>query len=65
MKTRTFISAIALACSVMASAQVVIDIDATQRGPKISPTHYGIFYEDINHAADGGLYAELIRNRSF
>ena len=46
MKTRTFISAIALACSVMASAQVVIDIDATQRGPKISPTHYGIFYED-------------------
>ncbi|MDE5969159.1 MAG: arabinosidase, partial [Muribaculaceae bacterium] len=31
----------------------------------MSPTHYGIFYEDINHAADGGLYAELIRNRSF
>lgn len=31
----------------------------------ISPVHYGIFYEDINHAADGGLYAELIRNRSF
>ncbi|MDE5839605.1 MAG: carbohydrate binding domain-containing protein, partial [Muribaculaceae bacterium] len=36
-----------------------------QRGPLISHTHYGIFYEDINHAADGGLYAELIRNRSF
>lgn len=47
------------------NAQVVIDIDATQRGPLVSPTHYGIFYEDINHAADGGLYAELIRNRSF
>ncbi len=46
-------------------AQVVIDIDAAQRGPKISSTHYGIFFEDINHAADGGLYAELIRNRSF
>lgn len=26
---------------------------------------YGIFYEDLNHAADGGLYAELIQNRSF
>lgn len=65
MKTRTLFSAVALTFSVMASAQVVIDIDATQRGPKISPTHYGIFYEDINHAADGGLYAELIRNRSF
>lgn len=46
-------------------AQVVINIDANERGPMISPTHYGIFYEDINHAADGGLYAELIRNRSF
>jgi alpha-L-arabinofuranosidase len=48
-----------------ASAQVTIDIDASDRGPKISPTHYGIFFEDINHAADGGIYAELIRNRSF
>lgn len=46
-------------------AQVVIDVDAQQRGPKISPTHYGIFFEDINHAADGGIYAELVRNRSF
>ena len=26
---------------------------------------YGLFFEDINHAADGGLYAELIQNRSF
>ena len=54
-----------LATTAALQAQVVIDIDASQRGPKISPTHYGIFFEDINHAADGGLYAELIRNRSF
>ena len=47
-----------------AQAQVTIDIDAQQRGPKVSPMLYGIFYEDINHAADGGIYAELIRNRS-
>ena len=46
-------------------AQVTINIDTQQRGPKVSPMLYGIFYEDINHAADGGLYAELIRNRSF
>ena len=26
---------------------------------------FGIFFEDLNHAADGGLYAELVRNRSF
>ena len=65
MKKKT---AFLIACSVccgIATAQVTIDIDANQRGPRISPTHYGIFFEDINHAADGGLYAELIRNRSF
>ncbi|MDP4185856.1 MAG: alpha-L-arabinofuranosidase C-terminal domain-containing protein, partial [Bacteroidota bacterium] len=32
---------------------------------KISPDLFGIFFEDINYAADGGLYAELIQNRSF
>ncbi len=31
----------------------------------ISPVLYGLFYEDINHSADGGLYAEMIQNRSF
>ena len=55
----------AVAAVTAVQAQVNITIDANQRGPEISPTHYGIFYEDINHAADGGLYAELIRNRSF
>ena len=48
-----------------ASAQVTIDIDLQKPGHAVSPTLYGIFFEDINHAADGGLYAELIRNRSF
>lgn len=46
-------------------AQVNIKVDVAQRGIEISPTLYGIFYEDINYASDGGLYAELIRNRSF
>ena len=65
MNLKTAITAAALAVTGAASAQVVINIDAEKRGPQISDTHYGIFYEDINHAADGGLYAELIRNRSF
>jgi GH43 family beta-xylosidase/alpha-L-arabinofuranosidase len=39
---------------------------ATDRSVKmISPDLFGIFFEDINYAADGGLYAELIQNRSF
>lgn len=45
-------------------AQVNIDVNPAQKGIEISPTLYGIFYEDINFASDGGLYAELIR-RSF
>ncbi|MGW4799456.1 alpha-L-arabinofuranosidase C-terminal domain-containing protein [Nonomuraea sp. NPDC004297] len=39
--------------------------DTRATGTKVSPDLYGVFYEDINHAADGGLYAELVRNRSF
>lgn len=42
-----------------------ITVDANQNGPAISDTMYGIFFEDINRAADGGLYAELVQNRSF
>lgn len=47
------------------NAQSKLTIDLKKTGVAVSPTHYGIFFEDINHAADGGLYAELIRNRSF
>jgi alpha-N-arabinofuranosidase len=42
-----------------------IEIDATKPLVPIQPTIYGIFFEDINFGADGGLYAELIKNRSF
>lgn len=42
-----------------------IEIDVNKRGNNVSPCLYGIFYEDINHAGDGGLYGELIKNRSF
>jgi alpha-L-arabinofuranosidase len=42
-----------------------IEIDAAAQGTPISPILYGIFFEEINHAGDGGLYAELVRNRSF
>lgn len=54
-----------LLSSSMSFAQINLDIDASKKDIAISPTLYGIFFEDINHAADGGLYAELIRNRSF
>jgi alpha-N-arabinofuranosidase len=44
-------------------AQVTVAAD--RPGPAIAPTMYGIFFEDINFAADGGLYPEKVKNRSF
>ena len=43
----------------------LITVNAKKLGADIQPTMYGIFFEDINYAADGGLYAELVKNRSF
>ena len=42
-----------------------IDIDVAQEKAEISPMMYGVFFEDINRSADGGIYAELIFNRGF
>ena len=52
----------AAACSAPAHR---MDIDLEHPGAPVQPTMYGIFFEDINYAADGGLYAELVKNRSF
>lgn len=46
-------------------APIQLTYDISAGGKPVSPTLYGIFFEDINHAAEGGLYGELIRNRSF
>jgi alpha-N-arabinofuranosidase len=43
----------------------VISVDAAHVGAAISPAMFGIFFEDINFGADGGLYPELVKNRSF
>ncbi len=42
-----------------------IQVDTKKTGSPIQKTMYGIFFEDINFGADGGLYAELVKNRSF
>jgi alpha-N-arabinofuranosidase len=48
-----------------APAPDVIAVQASRPGADIAPTMFGVFYEDINFAADGGLYPERIKNRSF
>ena len=57
--------ALSVSLSVLGQNTYKIDIDATKTLVDIQPTMYGVFFEDINFAADGGLYAELIKNRSF
>ena len=50
---------LSLLISVAATAQ------QTKGGKRISSDLFGLFFEDINYSADGGLYAELVQNRSF
>ncbi len=67
MSKQRFIT-VTILLSMAASLQAgtaTIAIDTTQKGPAINPRMYGIFLEEINHGVDGGLYAELIRNRGF
>lgn len=47
------------------SGVTVLDLNAAKPGAEIQPTMYGLFFEDINYGADGGLYAEMVKNRSF
>ena len=55
-----------IAATISASAQPAkITVQADQPGHAISPTLWGVFFEDINLSADGGIYPELVRNRSF
>ena len=63
---KILLSLMAIAAAVSMSAQVnEMKVRVNKPGAEIQPTMYGIFIEDINFAADGGLYAELVMNRSF
>lgn len=65
---KTLLTTLALAGSLTVCAQTAsheMVIQTKKLGAEIQPTMYGLFFEDINYAADGGLYAELVKNRSF
>ncbi len=61
---RKYLFFITFCLALQAAAQALFDFSTAHRGPMIGPLHYGIFYEEINHAGDGGLYAQLVRNGS-
>ncbi|MBR2235391.1 MAG: carbohydrate binding domain-containing protein [Prevotella sp.] len=65
MKLKLFSCTLLLAGTLTAQAQHVMDVNTKKLGAAVQPTMYGIFFEDINYAADGGLYAEMVKNRSF
>lgn len=67
MNKKRLLSCIIAASSLLgAYAQPhTFDVNTKKVGAAVQPTMYGIFFEDINYAADGGLYDELVKNRSF
>lgn len=66
MKMNFLAALLALGCAATASAEVnKLVIEPNGKGAPIPKTLYGLFFEDINYGADGGLYAEKIKNRSF
>lgn len=57
--------AVLLAAVPSPAADLDITVDVAKPTVELSPHLYGLFFEDINFAADGGIYAELVQNRSF
>jgi alpha-N-arabinofuranosidase len=55
--------ALSVTSAVAEDSALVVDVD--QPIGKVSPLHYGLMTEEINHSYDGGLYAELVQNRAF
>ena len=66
MRLRNLLLATILStCSAAMAQDYTVTVQANKPGAIVQPTMYGIFFEDINFAADGGLYGELLKNRSF
>src|SRR5215213_257631 len=65
MRKAIVISCMILLLADLLHAQRKLTVMADKPVAEIAPTMWGIFFEDINFAADGGLYAEMVKNRSF
>ncbi len=65
MKKIFSICATMMVAAGMTAQTHTLDVNTSKVGGPIPSTMYGIFFEDINYAADGGLYGELVKNRSF
>ena len=61
----SFITVGSFSAKLNAQSKAPIIVSADKPIAEVQPTMWGIFFEDINFGADGGIYAELIKNRSF
>ena len=64
-KTITALTFLLVSCFCIGVYAQELVLDTKKKSAEIKPTMYGLFFEDINFGADGGLYAELVKNRSF
>src|SRR3954468_14860896 len=60
-----FSAALCASLGLREAAAAALTIDTSKPGARINPAMWGVFFEDINFGADGGLYAELVKNRGF
>ncbi len=65
VRSLTIVALALMSACVLHAAPASLIVDVGKPGVKISPTLWGIFFEDINLSADGGIYPEFVRNRSF
>lgn len=63
--TLALLCALSLCAVAGAQANPTLSIDLRQAKAKVSPALYGLMTEEINYSYDGGLYGELVRNRTF
>lgn len=63
--TKTVSLLLLTACLAQAQPTPVVRVNVAQPVADIQPTMWGVFFEDINFGADGGIYAEMVKNRSF
>jgi alpha-L-arabinofuranosidase len=66
MKTRNSVPLLlAIMAGAIALPAATVSVRVDQPGAQVNPAMWGVFFEDINFGADGGLYAELVKNRGF
>lgn len=62
---RHFAFALFLTAGGAAMMAQTVEVDLGKKGHDVPESLYGVFFEEINHAGDGGIYAELVKNRNF